>query len=90
MATTATKKTTEANDGRVLVELFKDSDKYKDDVHVIINGKATVIQRGVPVRVKPEVAEVLENSKRQDKAAADLISRKTSEYAAETRARGLN
>lgn len=77
-------------DDRVLVELFKDNDKYKDDVQIIVNGRACVVQRGVPVYLKPEYAEVWENSRRQDKATADLIDRETSRYAAETRARGLN
>lgn len=87
----ATTKTTEQakQDDRVLVELFKDNDKYKDDVQIIVNGKACVVQRGVPVWLKPEYAEVWENSRRQDKATADLIDRETSRYAAETKARGL-
>lgn len=76
-------------DNRVLVELFKDNDKYKDDVQLIVNGRACVVQRGVPVYLKPEYAEVWENSRRQDKATADLIDRETSRYAAETKARGL-
>lgn len=39
------------------------------EVTVIINGKVTKFKKGVTVRVKPNVAEVLENSNQQMMAA---------------------
>lgn len=57
----------------VEVKLFKDNDKYKDDVFVSVNGDNCVIKRGVRVKVKRKFAEVLDNSEYQDYLAAKLI-----------------
>ena len=57
----------------VEIELFKDSDKYKDDVFVAVNGVGCLIPRGKKVRVKRKYALALENSFNQDKKASDLI-----------------
>lgn len=73
----------------VQIMLFKDSDKYKDDVFVAVNGKSFQIQRGVPVEVPNYVAEVLNSSMKQDMATADLIRQHSEDYAAEVKARGL-
>jgi hypothetical protein len=54
----------------VTVQLFKDSDKYKDDVFVAVNGEALLIQRGKPVRIKKKFALALEQSMRQDEYTA--------------------
>ena len=70
---------------RVEIELFKDSERYKDDVFVAVNGKAYQIRRGERVSVPAAVAEVIENSRRQEKATADLISRRTSEFSSAIR-----
>lgn len=51
---------------RVLIHLFKDNDRYKNDVTVAVNGKLFVIQRGVDVYVPKSVKEVLDNSQKQD------------------------
>ena len=51
---------------RVRIHLFKDSDRYKDDVTVAVNGKLYVIKRGVDVEVPESVKEVLDNSQKQD------------------------
>ena len=54
----------------VEIELFYDGDKYKDDVHVGVNGKSWLIKRGEKVKVPRFVAEVIANSEAQDKYSA--------------------
>lgn len=73
----------------VYVRLFKDGDKYKDDVFVAVNGRAYQIQRGVTVKVPRYVADVLEQSMEQDNATANLIEQESSSYEADARARKL-
>ena len=58
---------------RVKIKLFKDSKEYKDDLTVVVNGKAYQIQRGVEVSVPKSVAEVIEHSAVQDQKTAELI-----------------
>ena len=58
----------------VPVKLFKDKDKYKDDVTVIVNGKTWLIQRGVQVMVPRMVAMALDASDKQESETSDLIS----------------
>lgn len=73
----ATVKTEEKN--TVKIRLYKDNDKYKDDVQVIINGKVYLIQRGKEVEVPEAVAEVLENAQKQEQLAieySDSIGKK--------------
>lgn len=55
------------------VYVFKDKDKYKDDLIVSVNGKAWQIQRGVEVMVPRYVAEVIRNSQTQDAATEETI-----------------
>jgi len=50
---------------KVPFQAFKDNDKYKDDIVVIINGKTWVIQRGKHVMIPRYVKHVIENSERQ-------------------------
>lgn len=73
----------------VPIRLFKDNDKYKDDVFVAVNGRSFQIKRGETVMVPDYVAQVLEQSMAQDNATANLIERETSAYAAEAKARNL-
>ncbi len=73
----------------VKIRLFKDNDKYKDDVFVAVNGRSFQIKRGVEVEVPGYVAEVLERSMRQDQATANMIERESSDYAAEAQRRGI-
>lgn len=73
----------------VKIRLFKDNDKYKDDVFVAVNGKSFQIKRGEEVEVPDYVWEVLERQMAQDQATANLISRQSDEYAAEAARRGL-
>lgn len=72
---------------RVPVRLFKDGNRYKDDVFVAVNGRAVQIRRGVTVLVDPAVAEVLENSLDQDDRTASRIQQEAGRY--ETQARQL-
>ena len=62
----------------VEVKLFKDNDKYKDDVFVGCNGENVVIQRGVKVKIKRKFAEVLDHSEIQDYETTELIKNMTS------------
>lgn len=73
----------------VSIRLFKDNDKYKDDVFVAVNGRSFQIKRGETVKVPAYVAAVLEQSMNQDNATANLIERETSAYAAEAKARNI-
>lgn len=57
----------------VEIKLFKDNDKYKDDVFVAVNGENCVIKRGERVRIKRKFAEVLDHSEHQDYETSKLI-----------------
>lgn len=50
----------------VTVRLFKDGEKYKEDVFVSVNSKTWLIQRGVSVRIPRYVALQLEANQRQE------------------------
>lgn len=65
---------------RVTVKLMKDSERYKDDVFVGVNGKGWLIKRGVPVQIPRYVAMALEDSLAQDEQTAMLIEKKTADY----------
>ena len=54
---------------KVMIKLFYDGARYKDDVFVGVNGRRYQIKRGVEVEVPLAVKEVLDNSMRQDAAA---------------------
>lgn len=82
-------KAPENPEGLVSIRLFKDGDKYKDDVFVAVNGRAFQIKRGVTVQVPAYVAAVLEQSAEQDNATANLIEQESSSFEAEARARKL-
>lgn len=70
---------------RVPFRAFRDTGRYKDDITVGYNGKQYVIQRGVEVMIPRAVREIIYQSMQQDEQTANLIERKTSEYAAESR-----
>lgn len=61
-------------DEYVEIELFRDNDRYKDDVFVAVGGENCLIKRGEPVRIKRKLALVLEQSRRQDIKTAELIA----------------
>lgn len=73
----------------VTIQLFKDSDRYKDDVSVILNGKCWQIQRGVPVDVPVGVAEIIRHSIEQDGRTADFITGKAKEFTDEAKKLGF-
>ena len=65
----------------VKVKLFRDNNKYKDDVFVSVNGENCVIKRGIEVEIKRKFAEVLDKSDLQDYETSMLIEKKSSEFA---------
>lgn len=58
---------------KVKVKLFKDTERYKDDVTVVVNGKVWRIQRGVEVELPMYVWKVVEKGLAQDFQTATLI-----------------
>ena len=65
----------------VKVKLFRDNNKYKDDVFVAVNGENCVIKRGAEVEIKRKFADVLDKSDLQDYETSMLIEKKSSEFA---------
>lgn len=65
----------------VKVKLFRDNNKYKDDVFVSVNGENCVIKRGVEVEIKRKFADVLDKSDLQDYETSMLIEKKSREFA---------
>ena len=59
----------------VEVKLFKDNNKYKDDVFVSVNGDNCLIKRGERVKIKRKFAEVLDQSDMQDYQTSKLIEK---------------
>lgn len=78
-----------SGDELVPIRLFKDNERYKDDVFAAINGKSWQIKRGETVKVPKYVADVLEQSMKQDMATANMIEQKSAEYEAEASRRGV-
>lgn len=70
-------KNTTKNEELVEITLFRDGEKYKDDVYVCVNGEGCLIRRGEPVRVRRCIAEVLENSARQEARAEAMMAGRT-------------
>lgn len=56
------------------VKLFKDSDRYSDDVYVAVNGQNCLIKRGEWVKIKRKFAIVLDQSEIQDMKTSELIA----------------
>ena len=65
----------------VSVKLFKDNDRYKDDVYVAVNGQNCIIKRGEWVRIKRKFALVLDASEIQDMKTAEFIEREQRRFA---------
>ena len=57
----------------VAVKLFRDNDRYKDDVYVAVNGHNCIIRRGEWVRIKRKFALVLDQSEIQDMQTAEML-----------------
>lgn len=58
---------------KVRLHLFKDSERYADDLVVGINGCLYQIKRGEDVMVPKSVYEVVMNSMKQDEIAAQSM-----------------
>jgi hypothetical protein len=69
----------------IAIKLFKDNDRYKDDVYVAINGKNCVIKRGEWVRIKRKFALVLDQSEIQDSKAAALMEAEQNRFSGQSR-----
>ena len=64
----------------ISVKLFKDNDKYRDDVYVAVNGQNCVIKRGEWVKIKRKFALVLDASEIQDVKTAEYIEREQKSF----------
>ncbi len=73
----------------VLIRLFKDNSRYKDDLFVSVNGENCVIKRGTWVKVKRKFAEVIDRSLIQDQLTGDLMEDKSREFARESVERNI-
>jgi hypothetical protein len=71
-------------DELVTIQLFKDNDRYKEDLFVSVNGQRFLIQRGKPVEVPAYVAEVIERSQSQDEQSGAMMERLAEEYVRKT------
>ena len=72
----------------VSVKLFRDNDRYKDDVYVAVNGQNCVVRRGEWVRIKRKFAMVLDQSEIQDMQTAEMLEAEQSRFRAAEEARG--
>jgi len=61
------------------VKLFKDNEKYQDDVYVAVGNQNCIIKRGVPVRIKRKFYLALQQSDDQDFKTAQLIEKESGE-----------
>lgn len=66
----------------VTICLFKDDDRYSDDVFVAVNGRRFQIRRGEEVQVPRYVKEVLDHSQKQDLHTARMMEKLAQDYAA--------
>ncbi len=57
----------------VSIKLFRDNDKYRDDVYVAVNGKNCIIKRGEWVKVRRKFALVIDQSEIQDLKTAEFL-----------------
>lgn len=64
----------------ISVKLFKDNDRYKDDVYVAVNGKNCIIKRGEWVKIKRKFALVLDQSEIQDMKTAEFIENEQKKF----------
>ena len=64
----------------VTIRLFKDNERYRDDVFVSVNGRTFQIKRGVEVQVPRYVQEVLDNSMSHDMVAAAMVDKLEAGY----------
>ena len=62
------------------VKLFKDNDRYRDDVYVAVNGQNCIIKRGEWVRIKRKFALVLDASEIQDMKTGEFMEREQARF----------
>jgi len=72
----------------VAVKLFRDNDRYKDDVYVAVNGHNCVIKRGEWVKIKRKFALVLDQSEIQDMKTAEMLEAEQNRFRAAEEACG--
>ncbi len=68
----------------VSIKLFRDNDKYKDDVYVAVNGKNCIIKRGEWVKVRRKFALVLDQSEIQDLKTAAFLEAEQKKFESES------
>lgn len=68
----------------VSIKLFRDNDKYKDDVYVAVNGKNCIIKRGEWVKVRRKFALVLDQSEIQDLKTAEFLEAEQKKFESES------
>ena len=68
------------DDGMVTVKLFRDNEKYKDDVFVAVNGRRIQVKRGVEVRIPRAHAEVLANAMKQRNESFEYMDGLASDF----------
>lgn len=64
----------------VAVKLFRDNDRYRDDVYVAVNGQNCLIKRGEWVKIKRKFAMVLDQSEIQDMQTAEYLESEQAHY----------
>lgn len=62
------------------IKLFKDSNRYKDDLFVSVNGRTFQIKRGVKVTVPRNVAEVIKQSEDNEYENSILFEGMSTEF----------
>ena len=67
-------------DTLVPYRLFKDNDRYTDDVFVSVNNERILVKRGVDVMIKKKFADVLDQSQMQDGKTSDFIDEARRDY----------
>ena len=72
----------------VAVKLFRDNDRYKDDVYVAVNGHNCVIKRGEWVKIKRKFALVLDQSEIEDMKTAEMLEAEQNRFRAAEEAQG--
>ncbi len=73
----------------VEIKLFKDNDKYKDDVYVAINGKNCVVRRGEWTRIRRKFAMLLDQSEIQDLRTAEMMVGESEKFRCASRSLGM-
>ena len=73
----------------VPIKLFKDGERYKDDVYVCVNGENCLIKRGVQTMIKRKFKNVLDQSQMQDETASAMSERLADDFVKATENRGL-